>query len=142
LAARERLGRLRPDLVLIAFGMNDVTMGRFDPDRGAREYAANLAAVRSAIRADAPEAEFILVSSMHGNPAIENYPAGHYPMYRDVLAGFMGAGTALADITALWGELLARKRPLDMIANGLNHPNDFGHRLYAQTILGLLVAAP
>jgi hypothetical protein len=27
---------------------------------------------------------------------------------------------------------------LDLTGNGLNHPNDFGHRLYAQAILEYL----
>jgi acyl-CoA thioesterase-1 len=35
--------------------------------------------------------------------------------------------------------LLRRKSFFD-ISDGLNHPNDFGHRLYAQTVLGLLVS--
>ena len=35
-------------------------------------------------------------------------------------------------------DLLARKSDFDLTGNGLNHPNDFGHRLYAQMILALL----
>jgi len=141
-AMRERLGSRRPDLVIVAFGMNDVTVGRADGARGTQTYVANIAAILAAIRHDAPEAEFILVSSMFGNPAIENYPADLYPLYRDALGGLVGMGVALADLTAVWQGLAARKHPLDTIANGLNHPNDFGHRLYAQTILGLLVEPP
>jgi len=49
-----------------------------------------------------------------------------------------GAGAALADMTTLWRDLLARKSVHDLTGNGINHPNDFGHRLYAQVILGLL----
>jgi hypothetical protein len=45
---------------------------------------------------------------------------------------------ALADLTGVWTELLARKGYHDLTGNGVNHPNDFGHRLYAQVILGLL----
>ena len=142
LAARLRLGTRQPDLVLVGFGMNDVTIGRDDPAEGAAIYAANVASIREAIRLDAPDAEFVLVSSMFGNPAIVNYPAAHYPLYRDALLPLVGPGTALADVTALWQALMARKHPLAMIANGLNHPNDFGHRLMAQAILGLLIAGP
>jgi hypothetical protein len=36
--------------------------------------------------------------------------------------------------------MLDRKRYLDLTGNGVNHPNDFGHRVYAETLLGLLVA--
>ena len=42
---------------------------------------------------------------------------------------------ALADVTAVWELLLKHKHDLDLTGNGLNHPNDFGHRLYAQAIL-------
>ena len=45
----------------------------------------------------------------------------------------------MADLTTLWGELLERKRDCDLTGNGVNHPNDFGHRVYAQAILGLLI---
>ena len=46
--------------------------------------------------------------------------------------------TSLADMTALWQDLLMRKHDVDLTGNGVNHPNDFGHRLYAQVILALL----
>ena len=59
--------------------------------------------------------------------------------YRDVLTDFTRPGIALADVSAIWDTLLKTKHDLDLTGNGLNHPNDFGHRLYAQTILGLLV---
>jgi hypothetical protein len=42
-------------------------------------------------------------------------------------------------MTSLWADLLKRKAWHDLTGNGVNHPNDFGHRLYAQVILGLLV---
>ena len=44
---------------------------------------------------------------------------------------------AVADVTTIWSWLVARKRYLDLSGNGVNHPNDFGHRVYAETILAL-----
>ena len=35
--------------------------------------------------------------------------------------------------------MMVRKSPYDLTGNGINHPNDFGHRLYAHTILSLLI---
>jgi len=35
--------------------------------------------------------------------------------------------------------VMKRKRPYDLTGNGINHPNDFGHSLYSQAILSLLV---
>jgi hypothetical protein len=59
--------------------------------------------------------------------------------YRDQLASFVGPGVALADLTRVWEEQLKSKHDLDLTGNGLNHPNDYGHRLYAREILKMLV---
>ena len=39
----------------------------------------------------------------------------------------------------MWEELLKHKSFYDITGNGINHPNDFGHRVYAETLLSLLV---
>ena len=123
----------QPHLVVVAFGMNDA--GYAEP----ADYAANILAIVEEIRRAAPHAEFVLASSMLPNPE------WHYPLmqrfagYRDALADLCGPGVALADVTALWADVMVRKSPYDLTGNGINHPNDFGHRLYAQTILSLLV---
>ena len=44
----------------------------------------------------------------------------------------------LADLTAVWSEMLKRKKDWDLTVNGVNHPNDFGHRVYAQVICELM----
>ena len=45
----------------------------------------------------------------------------------------------MADMTSLWTEMLKRKRDCDLTGNGVNHPSDFGHRVYASAILSLLI---
>ncbi|MEI7733536.1 MAG: hypothetical protein WCO56_28460 [Verrucomicrobiota bacterium] len=45
-------------------------------------------------------------------------------------------------MTTLWSQMMERKRYHDLTGNGVNHPNDFGHRLYAQVLLGLLLSEP
>ena len=47
----------------------------------------------------------------------------------------------MADLTSIWTEFLHRKKDWDQSGNGVNHPNDFGHRVYAQAIAALLVAS-
>ena len=44
-------------------------------------------------------------------------------------------------MTSLWRDLLKTKKFLDLTGNGVNHPNDFGQRLYAQVILDMLIPA-
>ncbi len=63
-----------------------------------------------------------------------------FPQYRDALAELTGPGVALADLTSVWTELLKFKQDWDLTGNGVNHPNDFGHRVYAQVITALLIS--
>jgi hypothetical protein len=66
-------------------------------------------------------------------------PLDRFWQYRDALAELVAPGVALADLTSIWGELLKRKSFYDLTGNGVNHPNDFGHCVYAETLLALLV---
>jgi len=132
-AAVPKYAAERPDLLVVAFGMNDV--GRRDPDWFRDETRKLVAGIREAL----PEVEVLLVSPMLGNPEWVHTPREMFAAYRDALAGLTGAGAAMADVTAAWEILSRHKNHLDMTGNGLNHPNDFGHRVYAQTVLGTLV---
>lgn len=132
-AAIESIAALRPDLVLVAYGMNDTAGG--DPVG----YQKRIRAIIDGVRAASPDTEFILVSSSLANPEWSWSPAAQFGPYRDALQALTGPGVALADVTALWDELLKTKRYLDLTGNGINHPNDFGHRLQAQLLLALLV---
>ena len=122
----------QPHLVLVAFGMNDA--GYLDP----KDYAANIRAILEGIRRAAPRAEFVLVSPMLPNPAWHYPQMERFDGYRRALADLCGPGVILADLTTLWADVMARKSPYDLTGNGINHPNDFGHRLYGHTILSLL----
>lgn len=124
----------KPDLIIVAFGMNDI------PRNQPKEYETHIAGILDAIRHHNPNTEVILVASMLGNPDWIHTPSKRFDEYRDILASFTRDGVALADMTAVWQELLKRKRFTDLTGNGVNHPNDFGHRLYAQVILGLLTS--
>lgn len=123
----------KPHLLIVAYGMNDV--GRKDP-RWFREQ--NQTFIDKVRKAD-PEIEIILVASMLGNKEWIATPREMFALYRDELKALTGPGIVLADVTSVWTTFLQHKQDLDLLGNGLNHPTDFGHRLYAQTILSLLV---
>jgi acyl-CoA thioesterase-1 len=131
-AKEQKIGKTKPDLVIIAFGMNDVFA------RNAAAYQANIRTIIDTVRADAPDAEFILVASMLGN-AEWGMPMEQFPLYRDALEKLCGHGIVLADMTSMWDALLKRKSFYDLTGNGVNHPNDFGHMVYAQSLLALLI---
>jgi lysophospholipase L1-like esterase len=124
----------KPDLVIIAYGMNDV--GRRDPER----FKTQIAGMLRRIEAASSDIEVILVAPMIGNTQWRHTPREMFPQYRDALASLVKPGVALVDLTSIWSELLKRKREVDLTGNGVNHPSDFGHRVYAQAILALFVA--
>ncbi|MCY2977609.1 MAG: GDSL-type esterase/lipase family protein [Planctomycetota bacterium] len=122
----------KPDLLIVAYGMNDV--GRKDPVW----YGQQTKLILDQAKASCPEIEIILVATMLGNSEWIHTPREMFSLYRDQLRELSGPDVALADLTEVWTKLLIHKHDLDLTGNGLNHPNDFGHRLYAQAILQLL----
>lgn len=133
LSAIEKVVEPQPDLVIIAFGMND------SAGRSAEEYRRNTAAVIAKIREHLPDTEFILVASMIGNPDWTRLQQPLFPQYRDALAELCEPGIALADVTSIWAGFHELKQDWDQTGNGVNHPNDFGHRVYAQVLATLLI---
>ncbi len=124
----------KPDLVILAFGMNDSS------GRSAEEYKSTTQAMIEAVRESQPQAEFILVASMLGNRDWVTLKHELFPQYRTALQELTEPGIALADMTSVWAEMLNRKQDWDLTGNGVNHPNDFGHRVYAQVLTSLLVS--
>ena len=129
----DKVVEARPDLVILAFGMND------SAGRPAKDYQDKIAATIKGVREKCPSAEFILVATMIGNPDWVTLKQELFPAYRDALAGLREPGVALADVTSIWSEFLRFKHDRDQTGNGVNHPNDFGHRVYAQVISSLLI---
>ncbi|MCQ6562867.1 DUF5722 domain-containing protein [Paenibacillus mendelii] len=128
----------QPDLVIIAFGMNDGSgTGRGDGTEPAL-FKQNIATIIQTVRADNPDAEFILVGTTLPNS--ETFFFGKHPLYYPVLSELAGelSGVAAADITGVHAELLKKKAFHDMTGNNINHPNDFLSRWYAQFVVGML----
>ena len=122
-----------PDLVIVGFGGNDATRGI-----SAESFAQNMQTVIDTIRKTSPNADFILIATMTANPDWPESKAILCQQYRDALFRLAGPGVAVADELSVWQEMLKTKKFLDLTANGINHPNDFGHRVYAQVVLELL----
>lgn len=119
----------KPHLIIVAYGMNDV--GRKDP----LWFFEQTRTIIDRARAALPDVEILLVSPMLGNGEWIHTPREMFALYRDQLKALVAPGIALADVTAVWEIMLRSKHDLDLTGNGLNHPNDFGHRLYAQAVL-------
>lgn len=128
----DKVVEAQPQLVILAFGMND------SAGRSAKSYQENTKAMIAKIREKLPECEFILVASMLGNRDWIRLKHEAFPQYRDALKELVEPGIALADLTSVWTTFLELKQDWDQTGNGVNHPNDFGHRVYAQVITTLL----
>lgn len=131
-----------PDLMIIAFGMNDGSDASFS----AAAFKGNIAAIIEGVRAKCPQTEFILVSTMLPNREV-GYNTGvsilqNQAKYLPVLLELEREteGVAVADVTSVHAELMEKKNFRDMSSNNINHPNDFMQRVYAQVILKTLVA--
>ncbi len=129
----DKVAMQQPDLVILAFGMND------SAGLTAQAYGQNTATIIANTRKLVPRTEFILIASMLGNRDWTTLNHDRFPEYRDELASLLRPGIALADMTSVWSEFLNRKKDSDLTGNGVNHPNDFGHRVYAQVLSALLV---
>ena len=133
LASIGKVIEAQPDLVILAFGMND------SAGVPTAKYQANIKGMIDAVRKARPEAEFILVATMLGNKDWTALDQKLFVQYREALTELCGRGVALADMTSIWAELFQYKLDRDMTGNGVNHPNDFGHRIYAQVLSVLLI---
>ena len=123
-----------PDLVVVAYGMNDAGFITVE------EYLSHTAWILNVIKER--NAEAIFIAPMLGNPEWAFTPTDKFFLFRDALASLCGPGVALADMTSLWADLLKVKSFHDLTGNGVNHPDDFGHRIHAQVLLELLGFGP
>lgn len=133
----DKVAALRPDLVILGFGMND---GSSYIDE--KDYYANMLQTVDGIRKANPDCAFVVLGTMLPNEKIcrkEGGPSirGNQEKYLTALRRLSKerTGVAVADITTLHKEYLRVKKYRDMTGNNVNHPNDFLVRLYAQTII-------
>jgi acyl-CoA thioesterase I len=126
------VGQKKPDLVLIAFGMNDAS-GKMAP----KTFVANIEKIMTGVREESPDTTFVLVSTMEGNADWLHASPALYVKFRDALQDLVGPKVVLADMTSVWRTLMEHKKFADLTGNGVNHPNDFTHRIYAQVVLAL-----
>ncbi len=135
--ASDAVASLNPNLVLIAFGMND--FWSIPP----ATFRQNIEATMATVRGRSPKAEFILISSIRFDP---NYTheatyVNNFFGYQSELKALAGHGVALLDMTELSGGLYQAKSAADLETDPM-HPDDFLARLYAQGLVAVLAGKP
>lgn len=123
-----------PDLLFIAFGMND--------GPSVTSYKTNIRTMISRVREKNPDVEIMLVSSMNANEESAFYNKD-FGAFEDALIELseefgVGVATVYSTVSSLYD---MGKRFRDWTGNDANHPNDFMARVYAQTIVYSLFGA-
>jgi lysophospholipase L1-like esterase len=120
-----------PDLVVLAFGMNDSSQSVPTAD-----YKQNTESMIEALRIANPNVSIILVAEFSPNPEFANANYALRAQARDALFDLYSAyeNTAFADVGAVSRPIAERKKFQDFSGNNINHPNDFMHRIYADVI--------
>ncbi len=123
----EKVLKQKPDLVLIAFGMNDHNIAGFGVPLDT--FAQNLRTMLDRIR-EQTEAGVILVSAFPPNPKwhFGSHRMEQYAQATEAVA--KEKKCAFADVYHNWQTIAAAKKPEDLLGNNINHPNDFGHGIY------------
>ncbi len=126
-----------PDLVIIAFGMNDGCGFPVDT------YIANINKMVAEIKEKCSDVCIVVVGTCLPNEEIswglhaENSLLVYHKAYVPALARAEEdwEDAAFANVTSVNEEMYARKVYQDFAGSNSNHPNDYMHRIYAQVII-------
>ncbi|MDP0497357.1 MAG: GDSL-type esterase/lipase family protein [Verrucomicrobiota bacterium JB024] len=141
-----------PDLVLVAFGLNDC----LDGPAGEARFEDSLRYICRAVQAET-EADLVLLTPPL--MARHRHEERIHPAHREVADRIIGAQnegfldryaeivrcvadeeqTVLADVHDAWRSMIAQGRDTDLLlCNGLNHPDEEGHRIISEVIISSL----
>lgn len=130
-----------PDVVVIAFGMNDSWMDSGN-NYGKYYYKNYYIQMMESILEKNPNCEFIFVPCMLPNMNIANFLKNdaafdsHEQHLYEIQEEYPDNHIAVVPTTSLWRDLYALgKKPSDYTGSMDNHPNDWGHSVYAQLLL-------
>lgn len=130
--AEERIAKYRPDLAVIAFGMNDGTEKVLADD-----FRSNIEQIKDKVLEQNKDTEFIFISTTLPNP--DSVFDGYQMQYYNELIKCARKCDTVLNMTSIHSKLLERKRFIDMTGNNINHPNDFLIRIYAQAMINLFI---
>lgn len=135
----EELSGYKPDIAILAFGMNDATKGI---EVGLEGYYSNLMKMIEVLRTVNPECDIILVGTMLANPLAANQSYRQKEYTDSVLPVIVERteNVCMVDIGAMHEDILgAGKIYTEISSNNVNHPNDFMARVYAMNLLSALI---
>ncbi|HEY2721162.1 MAG TPA: GDSL-type esterase/lipase family protein [Chitinophagaceae bacterium] len=132
--ADKYINPLKPDLVIIDFGMND--FWRLNPS----QFQGYIKTIMEKVKADNPKVEFLLLSNMKFDPDYvlssdknKSFYQSNLEGYSHVLKQMETNGVVNVDMYAITNILYQIKKAKDCLTNPL-HPNDYLARWYAQAM--------
>jgi lysophospholipase L1-like esterase len=135
----EYVNALKPDLVILDFGMNDFWQSTPAVFKGFAQT------IIQKIKSANPETEIILLSNMKFDPdyVLDSDPQkafyqGNLSGYNEVFQSLQSQGVVNLDMTSISDRLFRKKKAKDCLTNPL-HPNDYMARWYAQGLSALLI---
>jgi lysophospholipase L1-like esterase len=135
--AGQYINSVKPDLVIIDFGMND--FWRLTPE----QFKGYIETIMSKVKAKNPKVEFLLLSNMKFDPDYildsdknKSFYVSNMEGYSKVLQQMETKGVINLNMTAISDFLYQKKKAKDCISNPL-HPNDYMARWYAQGLAAL-----
>ena len=122
-----------PDLVIIAFGMNDASQGI-----STESFRETINKKINAITKELPQSEILLVTSLYGNPIV--FSSELYEEHAKVLYQLSDEhdNVAISDPQVIMKGLLEKKSYISIMEDNMVHPNDFGMRIIAQCVIAAL----
>lgn len=126
----------KSDLTIIAFGMNDQNkFGDVIPVTP-EIYQKNLRYFAEELKNRGDNLILVSPCECHKNWIHRSGKTSEYVQALQKLSNEYGA--AFANVNLLWNYVLLRKTDDDLLRNGINHPNNYGHYLYYTLLKTLL----
>ncbi len=130
---------LNPDLVILAFAMNDACDSNLTPQK----FVNNINTIMNKIRTACPDVTFLVVGTFMPNELMSWSTNGSSMLlyHKDYIPAMKKAAeswtdAAYADVGSVHIEMMeAGKAYNDTAGSGSNHPNDYMHRVYAQVCI-------
>ena len=130
-----RMLKLNSSIYVLAFGVNDSN------DVKPELFIENIDKLIKSIKSKNKDARIVLMSPSRPNPEwilpnkefFEGYSRGLKSLSEKY------DNTTFINVTDAWNQILKRKNIWAITGNGVNHPNDFGHRVIAEALLTALL---
>ena len=119
-------------MLVLAFGMND-------GGKTTEAFIANIKTIVDRVLAANPDCEIALVGTMRPHDETTYYKNQHLQEAALYELAKSYKNVDVIPMTSVHDSVLTQKRYFDMTGNNVNHAGDFLVRIYAQTILEVLV---